>query len=319
MLSQAHPDVTGDAHRGIAACQHAHKQWPAEIPNGGHAHNDHHGDGQKRGNGGVDRPAHGLPDGLIHNICKIRFGIGLGILSGPVKHHDGGVDGVTQNGQRRRNKVGVEGNAEDDIGRQHYKQVMAQRADRSKAGAEVKPNADIHQHAQHCNQCSDHGGVPQIGADRSGNRGAGHHSSIRILRRNGIIEGVTGLIGHIQCLDHHLCSGAAGGGHRRELSFQNALGNVLHLGGICLLPQIIGHGHAAQKINIHIKEVHAEGQGHKASHAGHHKDCRDNEEKLKVLYKAECLILKHLTSPPSAFSRHTGRGSQPLRPPAPSS
>ena len=114
-------------------------------------------------------------------------------------------------------------------------------------------------------------------------------------------------------------AGAAGGGDRGQLALQHALGKVLHLGGIGLLAQVIGHGHAAQEVNVHVKQVQAKGQGHKTRHTSDHQNGRDNQEELKMLYKAKGLIGKHLTSPPCSFLRRRGRDWWPLRPPAPSS
>ena len=73
-----------------------------KVLDGADAQDEQHHHNQQGRDGCVQAAGHGLPDTGIHNLRKGRAGVQTLVFTHTVKDHDGGVNGIAQNGQCRR-------------------------------------------------------------------------------------------------------------------------------------------------------------------------------------------------------------------------
>ena len=135
----------------VEAGNHAEEQRHSKADDGfqilrhRHDHKRQHHDAG--GDGGVQRPAEGLPQADVDNFIDARFGAKTrAVLTDTVIDNDRVVKRVTEDGQHHRHEVIVERDAEDHKREVDDQQVVRQSRDRHQRGGHAADLAEADRH-----------------------------------------------------------------------------------------------------------------------------------------------------------------------------
>ena len=133
-ISPQGPQRTGNKYGGVETDHNTDDDRQGERLDRRNAQDINHTDGQQGGHGRIDRPGHGLPNAGICNLSVGLFSRVTGVLSDSVHDNDGVIDGITQNRQNRRNKVGIHAPLQEGIYAQQQQYVVYQGHNRNHTG-----------------------------------------------------------------------------------------------------------------------------------------------------------------------------------------